>query len=77
MKTIECPYCHRSHAVKVWFTDGYLWSGNVTTDPNNSDCMCNVYVCPSCGRVALLDAEVTPHTRKRDQLSSCDIGGER
>ena len=49
VETIECPYCHKSHAVKVWFTDGYQWSGNVTTDPNNSDCMCNVYICPNCG----------------------------
>lgn len=33
--------------------------------------------CPSCGRVALLDAEWTLHTRQRDELSSCDMGGER
>lgn len=66
VETIECPHCHRSHAVKVWFTDGYRWSGNVTTDPSNSDCYCNVYVCPSCGRVALIDSEVVPYDERRD-----------
>ena len=55
VETIECPYCRKSHAVKVWFPDGYRWEGNATTDPNDNDCMCNVYVCPSCGRVSLLD----------------------
>lgn len=56
VKTIKCPHCRKSHSVKVWFPDGYRWEGNATTDPNNSDCRCNMYVCPSCGRVSLLDA---------------------
>lgn len=53
--TIECPYCRQSHAVKVWFVNGFRWNGIVTTDQNDDDCMCNVYVCPQCGRVSLLD----------------------
>lgn len=77
MKTIECPYCHRSHAVKVLFAGEYRWNDIVATDPNNTDCLSNVYVCLSCGRVVPLDAEVTLHTRQMDQLSSCDMGGER
>lgn len=67
--TIECPYCRKSHAVKVWFTDGYRWSGDVTTDPSNSNCDCNVYVCPSCGRVSLLDA---PQKRRgTEKVAGC------
>lgn len=56
VETIECPYCHRSHAVKVLFSDGHQWRGSVTTDPNNNYCMCNVYFCPGCGSMSLLDA---------------------
>lgn len=66
VKTIECPYCNRSHAEKVWFADEYRWTDIVATDPNNTDCLSNVYVCLSCGRVALLGAEVTPHADRRD-----------
>ncbi len=66
VETIECPYCHKSHAVKVWFAGEYRWNDIVATDPNNTDCLSNVYVCLSCGRVALLDAEVTPHAERRD-----------
>ena len=53
--------------MKVWFTDGYRWSGNVTTDPNNTDCMSNVYVCPSCGRVSLLDAPRETGNEKKEK----------
>jgi len=53
---VLCPHCYKAQAVKVWFPDGYRWDGNATTDPNDNDCMCNMYVCPSCGRVSLLDA---------------------
>ena len=58
---IECPYCHKSDAVKLWFlsTDQssfVYWHDVASTNPNDRDCACNVYVCPSCGRVALLDA---------------------
>lgn len=27
------------------------------TDPRDRGCECEVYVCPSCGRVSLLDAK--------------------
>ena len=58
---IECPYCHKSDAVKLWFlsTDQssfVYWHDVASTNPNDRDCACNVYVCPSCGRVTLLDA---------------------
>lgn len=53
IETIKCSYCHESDLIKVWFADGYQWSDKVTTDPNNNNCICNVYVCPSCGRVSL------------------------
>ena len=58
---IECPYCHESHAVKLWFlctnnSDFVYWHDVASTNPHDMDCMCNVYVCPSCGKVALLDA---------------------
>lgn len=33
------------------------WHDVASTNPSDKECMCNVYVCPSCGRVALLDAE--------------------
>lgn len=58
---IECPYCHASHAVKLWFQcddhEGHVtWVDFLTTDPSSGDCLCNAYVCPHCGRVAVLDA---------------------
>lgn len=58
---IECPYCRKSDAVKLWFlcTDQssfVYWHDVASTNLNDEDCMSNVYVCPSCGRVALLDA---------------------
>ena len=57
IEAIECAHCHKSHAVKLWFADGYTWSGRATTDPRDRGCECEVYVCPSCGRVSLLDAK--------------------
>ena len=61
LEGIECPYCHASHAVKLWFQCGdheghVTWVDFLTTDPSSGDCLCNVYVCPHCGRVAVLDA---------------------
>lgn len=53
---VTCPYCHEGQAVKVWFPGDYRWADDVTTDQHNGDCRCNMYVCPSCGRVSLLDA---------------------
>lgn len=58
---IECPYCHESHAVKLWFlctnnSDFVYWHDVASTSPHDRDGMCKVYVCPSCGKVALLDA---------------------
>lgn len=63
---IECPYCHKAQAVKLWLPNGPAWYDVASTNPNDEDCTCNVYVCPSCGRVALLDAEVVPHAQRRD-----------
>ena len=61
LEGIECPYCHVSHAVKLWFQcgdheDHVTWVDFLTTDPSSGDCLCNAYVCPHCGRVAVLDA---------------------
>lgn len=67
VETIECPHCHRSHAVKVWFAGEYCWIDRVATDPNNTDCMSNVYVCPSCGRVSLLDAPRGTGNEKKEK----------
>ena len=60
---IECPYCHESNAVKLWFlnTDQnsfVYWHDIVSTDPSSRRSACNVYVCPTCGKVALLDVSV-------------------
>lgn len=60
--TIECPYCHKSDAVKLWFlctdqSNFVYWHDVASTNPDDGDCVCNAYVCPSCGRVALLDAK--------------------
>lgn len=68
---IECPYCHKSDAVKLWFlcTDQSsfaYWHDVASTNPTDEDCMCNVYVCPSCGRVTILDAEVVHNAERRD-----------
>lgn len=57
VETIECPHCHKSHVVKVWFPDGYVWASDVTTDPYNNDYKCSMYVCPQCGKVSLLSAQ--------------------
>lgn len=59
---IKCPYCHTSHAVKLWFLCGDNrttadWVDFMTTDPGDSDCLCNVYACPQCGRITVIDAE--------------------
>lgn len=59
---IECPYCHEYGAVKLWFlntdqSNFVYWHDVASTNPSDEECMCNVYVCPSCGRVTLLDAE--------------------
>lgn len=59
VKTIECPYCHKMSAVKVWFSDGYVWTSRVVIDPYN-DSVFNqheMYVCISCGRVTLAERE--------------------
>ena len=59
--SIKCPYCNTSHAVKLWFPCGDH-DGRVTfvyfatTDPDDRDCLCNVYACPQCGRITVLDA---------------------
>lgn len=66
IETIECPYCHKAQAVKLWRTNGPAWDDTASTDPNDRDCTCNVYVCPSCGRVAILYAEVMPDAERRD-----------
>lgn len=60
-EVVKCPYCHTSHAVKLWFPcgdheDHVTWVDFMTTDPSDRDCLCNVYACPQCGRVAVLDA---------------------
>lgn len=57
IETIECPYCHKAQAVKLWFPADITWYGRATTDPRGKGCECEVYVCPSCGRVSLLDAD--------------------
>ena len=59
---IKCPYCDTGQAVKLWFLIGDNrttadWVDFVATNPNNEDCLCNVYVCPQCGRVVVLDHE--------------------
>lgn len=59
---IKCPYCHTSHAVKLWFLCGDNrttadWVDFMTTDPDDRDCLCNVYACQKCGRITVLDAE--------------------
>ena len=61
LEGIECPYCHVSHAVKLWFPcgdneDHVTWVDFLTTDPSSGDYLCNAYACPHCGRVAVLDA---------------------
>ncbi len=53
---VLCPHCRKAQAVKVWFPSDYRWTDDATTDPSDGDCRCNMYVCPSCGWVALLDA---------------------
>lgn len=60
-EVVKCLYCHTSHAVKLWFICGDNrttadWVDFATTDPDDRDCLCNVYVCPQCGRVTILDA---------------------
>ncbi len=57
IETIECPCCHKAQAVRLWLPDGPTWYGRATTDPRDRGCECEVYVCPSCGRVTLLDAK--------------------
>lgn len=59
---IECPYCHEPNAEKLWFlctdqSDFVYWHDVVSIDPNDENCMCNAYVCPSCGGVVLFDAK--------------------
>ncbi len=68
IETIECPYCHKAQAVKLWFLAEIAWYGRATTDPNGKGCECEVYVCPSCGRVSLLDADerMAPDAERRD-----------
>lgn len=61
LEGIECPYCHVSHAIKLWFPcgdheDHVTWVDFLTTDPSSGDYLCNAYACPHCGRVAVLDA---------------------
>lgn len=58
---VECLYCHATHAVKLWFPcgdheDRVTWVDFLSTDQSDGDCLCNVYVCPRCGRVTFLDA---------------------
>lgn len=58
---IKCPYCDTGYAVKLWFFCGGNQTSNgwvdfATTDPDDMDCLCNVYACPQCGRVAVLNA---------------------
>ncbi len=60
LKPCLCPYCHKSHAVKLWFlctdqTEFVYWHDMASTSPDDVNCTCNVYVCPACGRVALMD----------------------
>ncbi len=60
-EVVKCPYCHTSHAVKLWFICGDNrttadWVDFATTDPSDRNCLCNVYVCPQCGHVAVVDA---------------------
>ena len=60
--SIKCPYCNTSHVVKLWFPcgdhdDRVTFVDFVTTDPSDRDCLCNVYACPQCGRITVMDAE--------------------
>lgn len=33
------------------------WVDFVATNPNNEDCLCNVYICPQCGRIVVLNTK--------------------
>lgn len=62
LKCVKCPYCDTGQAVKLWFLIGDNrttadWVDFVATNPNDEDCLCNVYVCPQCGRVVVLDTK--------------------
>lgn len=50
---IKCPRGKRSSCGDNRTTAD--WVDFMTTNPNNEDCLCNVYVCPQCGRVVILD----------------------
>lgn len=57
-KMIECPYCHESHSVKLFFPIEHGWSSVLTTNPLCSEFECEAYACPVCGKVAVLDKPV-------------------
>lgn len=62
LECVKCPYCDTGQAVKLWFLIGDNrttadWVDFVATNPNDEDCLCNVYACPQCGRVVVLDTK--------------------
>lgn len=57
---VKCPYCDTGQAVKLWFLIGDNrttadWVDFVTTNPDNRNCLYNVYLCPQCGHFVILD----------------------
>ena len=56
LKTIKCPYCGDGQSVRLSFATDTRWLDCASTNPFSLDFLCEIYVCPQCGRVSLLDA---------------------